>query len=142
MAVDGGSADSEGLGDLGDGGAGGQEGGSGFGALWCPYGGAAKVCASGLGCFQAGDGSLDGELALELGQTGDEVDHEAACGGCGVDGLVQALQVDAAPGEVVDGGHEVWEGASEAVEAPHDEGVALVELGQGLVEAGAGGQGA
>lgn len=40
VAVDGGSADAEGLGDLGDGGAGGQEGGGCFGALGCPYGGA------------------------------------------------------------------------------------------------------
>ena len=60
-------------------------------------------------------------------------------GGGGVDGLVEAAKVDASAGEVVDGGHEVWEGASEAVEAPYDEGVALVELVQGLVEAGAGG---
>ena len=67
------------------------------------------------------------------------MDHEAACGGGGVDGLVEAAEVDASAGEVVDGGHEVWEGASEAVEAPYDEGVALVELVQGLVEAGAGG---
>lgn len=43
VPVDGGSADSEGGGGLGDGGAGGQESGSGFGALWCPYGGAAEV---------------------------------------------------------------------------------------------------
>lgn len=35
----------------------------------------------------------------------------------------------------------MWEGASEAVEAPHDEGVALVELVQCVVEAGSGGQG-
>ena len=69
------------------------------------------------------------------------MDHESAGGGGGVDGLVEAAEVDASPGEGVDGGHEVREGASEAVEAPHDEGVALVELGQGLVEAGASGQG-
>ena len=50
------------------------------------------------------------------------------------------LFIDAALGEVVDGGHEMREGAPEAVEAPHDEGVALVELGQGPVEAGASSQ--
>lgn len=61
------------------------------------------------------------------------MDHEATCGGCGVDGLVEAAKVDAAPGEVVDGGHEMRQGASEAVEAPYDEGVALIELGQGLI---------
>ena len=141
MAVDGCSADSEGLGDLGDGGAGGQQGGCGFGALGCPDDGAAEAGASGSGGVEAGDGPLDGELALERGQAGDEVDHEAAGGGRSVDGLVQALQVDASAGEVVDGGHEMREGASETVEAPHHEGVALVELGQGLVEARAGGQG-
>ena len=69
------------------------------------------------------------------------MDHESAGGGGGIDRLVQALQVDAAIGEVVDGSHEVGQGASEAVEAPYDEGVALVELGQRLVEAGASGQG-
>ena len=142
MPVDGGAADSEGLGDLSDGGAGGQESFSGFGTPGCPDGGAAEVGTSRPGRLQSGDGSLDGELALELGQAGDEVDHESAGGGGGVDRLVEAAKVDAAIGEVVDGGHEVWEGASEAVEAPHDEGVAVVELGQGVVEAGAGGQGA
>ena len=54
----------------------------------------------------------------------------------------ETAKVDASFGEVVDGGHEMREGATEAVEAPHDEGVALVELGQGLVEARASGQGA
>lgn len=142
MAVDGGSADSEGCGDLGDGGAGGQEGAGGFGTLGCPYGGAAEAGSSGLGRLQAGDSPLDGELALELRQAGDEVDHESAGGGGGVDRLVQALQVDAALDESVDSGHEVGQGASKAVEAPHDEGVALTELGQGLVEAGTGGQSA
>lgn len=141
MPVDGGAADSEGLGDLGDGGAGGQEGAGCFGSLGRPYGGAAEAGSSGLGCFQAGDGPLDGELALERGQAGDEVDHESAGGGRSVDGLMETAKVDASAGEVVDGGHEMREGASEAVEAPHDEGVALVELGQGLVEAGASGQG-
>ena len=115
MAVDGCSADVERLGDFGDGGAGGQEGAGGFGAAGCPYGGAAEAGSSGLGCFQAGDGPFDGELALERGQAGDEVDHEAAGGGCGVDCLVQALQVDASFGEVVDGVHEMREGAPEAV---------------------------
>lgn len=142
MPVDAGSADSQGVGDLGDGGAGGQESFGRFGSLGSPHGGAAEAGASGSGGFQAGDGPLDGELALELRQAGDEVDHEAAGGGGGVDGFVEAAEVDAAFGEVVDGGHEMRERASEAVEAPHDEGVALVELGQGLVEAGAGGQGA
>ena len=37
--------------------------------------------------------------------------------------------------------HEVGQGASEAIEAPHHEGVTLTELGQRLVEAGASGQG-
>ena len=142
MPVDGGSADSEGLGDLGDGGAGSQEGACCFSTLGCPDGGAAEAGTSGSGGFEAGDGPLDGELALELGQAGDEVDHEAAGGGCCVDGLVKAAEVDASTGEVVDSGHEVGQGASEAVEAPYDEGVALVELVQGVVEAGAGGQGA
>ena len=107
MPVDGGSADAESVGDLGDGGAGGQEGAGCFGSLGRPYGGTAEARTSGSGGFQAGDGPLDGELALERGQAGDEVDHEAAGGGCCVDGLVQALQVDAAFGEGVDGGHEV-----------------------------------
>ena len=142
MPVDGGAADSEGLGDLGDGSAGGQESGGGFGTLWCPDGGAAEAGTSGSGGFEAGDGPLDGELALERGQAGDEVDHEAAGGGCCVDGLVEAAEVDASTVEVVNGGHEMRERASEAVETPHDEGVALVELGQGLVEARTGGQGA
>ena len=69
------------------------------------------------------------------------MDHESAGGGGGVDGFVEAAEVDASAGEVVDGGHEMREEASEAVEAPYDEGVALVELGQRLVEAGSGGQG-
>lgn len=141
MAVDGCSADSEGLRDFGDGGAGSQEGTGSFGTLWCPDGGAADARSSCSGRLQAGDSPLDGELALELRQAGDEVDHEPARGGGGVDRLVQALQVDASPGEGVDGGHEMRQRTSEAIEAPHHEGVALTELGQRLVEAGAGGQG-
>lgn len=135
MAVDGCSADVERLGDFGDGRAGSQEGTGSFGTLGCPDGGAADARSSCSGRLQAGNSPLDGEFTLKLGERGDEVDHEATCRSGGVDRLVQALQVDALPGESVDGGHEVWEGASETVEAPHDEGVALVELGQGLIEA-------
>ena len=65
MPVDGGSADAESVGDLGDGGAGSQEGTGGFSSLGSPHGGAAETGASCPGCFQAGDGALDGEFALE-----------------------------------------------------------------------------
>ena len=65
MPVDGGSADAESVGDLGDGGAGGQEGAGCFGSLGRPYGGTAEARTSGPGGFQAGDGPLNGEFALE-----------------------------------------------------------------------------
>lgn len=40
------------------------------------------------------------------------MDHESACGGGRVDGLMETAKVDASFGEVVDGGHEMREGAS------------------------------
>lgn len=95
MAVDGGPTDVEGFGDLGDGGASSQEISGRVGTLSCPYGGATEGSVSGPGGLQDGYGPLCGELALELSQVSDEVDHESAGGGGGVDRLVQAAQVDA-----------------------------------------------
>ena len=37
------------------------------------------------------------------------MDHESACGGGRVDGLMETAKVDASFGEVVDGGHEMRE---------------------------------
>ena len=51
---------------------------------------------------QPGQGALADHPALELGQGGEQVEHQLAAGGGGVDGLGQRAQADAARADFLD----------------------------------------
>lgn len=90
--------------------------------------------AAGPGRGQAGLGALSDQLAFELRQGPEDVEHQFAARGSRVDVLRQAAEPDVALGQGVHGVDEVTQRAAEAVQAPHDHGVAgsrlVEELGQ------------
>jgi hypothetical protein len=92
------------------------------------------VAAPGPGSGQAGGGAFADEVALELGQGGEDVEDELAAGGGGVDRLLQAAEPDATLSQVGDGVDQVPERSAEAVELPDDQGVAGAQLVQDLGE--------
>jgi hypothetical protein len=65
------------------------------------------VAAAGAGGGQAGAGPLPDQVAFELGQGGEHVEHELAAGGGGVDLLLQAAEPDATLGQAGDGVDQV-----------------------------------
>ena len=75
-----------------------------------------------------GVSALPDQLPLELGQRREDVEHELAARGGGVDVLGQASEPDLALGQGVDGVDEVPERTTQAVEAPDDHGVAGAHL--------------
>jgi hypothetical protein len=74
---------------------------------------------------------------FELGQGREDVEDELAARRGGVDRLLEAAEPDTAVGEAGDGVDQVPEGAAEAVEFPHHEGVTGAQLVQDLGEGGA-----
>jgi hypothetical protein len=92
------------------------------------------VTAAGPGGGQSRGGAFADEVAFELGQGREDMEHELAAGGGGVDGLLEAAEPDPAVGQAGDGVDQVAEGAAEAVQFPDDEGVAGAELIQELLE--------
>ena len=86
---------------------------------------------------EPGQGAFADQLPLELGQRREDAEHEAPCGGGGVD--LRALpgehpQAHAAGRQVLHGVDQVGEIAAEAVELPDDEHVARPERAQAAVE--------
>ena len=143
VAVDGGPADTKGLGDrrhrvlprrvhlpghLGL--VGGHDGGS------------AAVATAGSGGGEPGARAFADEVAFELGQSREDVEHELVTRGGGVDRLLQAPEPDPAVGEAGDGVDQMPERSAQPVELLHDEGVAGPQLVQDLLEGGAVGAGA
>ena len=63
----------------------------------------ATQTATRSGCLQAGQGALADDAALELGERGEDVKHQRAAGGGGVDRLGERAQADAALAELLDG---------------------------------------
>jgi hypothetical protein len=100
------------------------------------------MAPAGSGGSQAGGGAFADEVAFELGQGGEHVEHELAPGGGGVDCLLEAAEPDAAVGQVGDGVDQVAQGAAEAIQLPHHEGVAGAQLVEQLGEGRAVGAGA
>jgi hypothetical protein len=96
------------------------------------------MATPGSGGSQPGGGAF----AFELGQGREHVEHELAAGGGGVDCLLEAAEPDAALGQVGDGVDQVAQGAAEAIQLPHHEGVAGAQLVEQLGEGGAVGAGA
>ena len=58
------------------------------------------------------------------------MEDELAARGGGVDRLLQAAEPDASVGQAGDGVDQMPQGAAEAVELPHDQGVAGAQLVQ------------
>ena len=87
--------------------------------------------------LEPGHGAFADQIALELGECGEDPEHEAPGGGRGVDlGALagEHAQAHAARGQLLDGVDEVGEVAPEAVELPHHEHVALSERAQAVLE--------
>ena len=73
---------------------------------------------------QARYGALSDQLALELGQRGEDTENQLAGGRRGVDGRAvagQHFQADATTGQVVDGVDEMAQVTPEPVQFPHDQ---------------------
>ena len=84
--------------------------------------GAATMAAAGPARGQPRGGAFPDQVAFELGQGGEHVEDELAAGG-GVDRLLETAEPDTAVGQAGDHVDEMPEGAAEAVELPHDQGV-------------------
>jgi hypothetical protein len=77
-----------------------------------------------VGCGQPGAGAFADQVALELGQGGEDVEDKLAARRGGVDRLLQAPEPDAALSQAGDGVDQLPKGAAEPVELPDDQGVA------------------
>jgi hypothetical protein len=100
------------------------------------------VAAAGPGRGQPSAGALADQVALELGQGGEDVEDELAARRGGADRLLETAEPDAAVGQAGDGVDQMSEGAAEAIQLPHDQGVAGAQLVQELLEGGPVGAGA
>jgi hypothetical protein len=140
IAVEGAFGNTEGGADVGDGvvrvgfhrfGQGGLFGGQG---RFAP-----SPAAPGSRGGEARLGALADQVALEFGQRCEDVEDQLAARRRGVDMLLQAFEADAARVERVHGFDQVLERAAEPVELPDDEGVALAQIVQRRLQAGAAG---
>jgi len=83
---------------------------------------------------QPGLRALADQLALELGQRREQVEHEPPLGAGGVDGVVQAQQPDLALHQAAHQFNQVLERAPHAIQLPDHQHVAGPQLAQQLVE--------
>lgn len=87
----------------------------------------ASACTRG---GETGAGALDDQRALELGEAGEDREHEAAVGGGGLDRCTfarQHLQSDAALRQITDPVDEVAQIASEPSQLPNDQRIVVTE---------------
>src|SRR4051794_5496304 len=82
-------------------------------------------------------GPLPDQIPLKLSQSAKDVKDELAAAGGGVDLLLYRAEANAALLQVPDGVDQMRQGAAEAVQAPHNKGVACTEVGERLGEPGA-----
>jgi len=146
VVVDGGAVHADGDGDLGGGvqplavrAGGGVHAADGSRLGGAQLGLAAAGAAAGPGGGQALPGALDDQLPLELIDRAQEMEHEPSLRGGGVDLLLEHDQADAALAQLVGQREQVLEGPHGAGQPGDDEDVAGAQVGQGLVELGAGG---
>jgi hypothetical protein len=67
------------------------------------------MAPAGPGGGQSGGGAFADEVAFEPSQRGEDVEHQLAARGGGVDRLLEAAEPDAALGEAGDGVHQMPE---------------------------------
>src|SRR5271166_396725 len=115
---------------------------SGLHLLGCQPVLATAVPAAGRGSGQAVLGALADEVALELGERGQDGEEQLALRGRGVDRLVEAHEVDAAFLEQTGHVHEVAYRPADPVELGADERVARLQAVKALVPLGTAGLGA
>src|SRR5262249_24013926 len=135
VTVEGGPADPERPADVGDGVRLIVVQGTGLGLLLrvqLPR--SAALLSAGPGRVEPGPGPLADDVALELGQGGEDVEDQLPTAGRRVDALLEAPEADLPFLELPDGLDEVPEAAAQAVELPDHEGVPLPEVGEGLIE--------
>lgn len=133
MVVEGAGADPQEPGDGGDGVLGvGQQVAGGPDDLGRGHDGPPAGAAALAGGCQALAGAGDDELADELRERGEDVEHQPPAGGGGVQGLVQRGERDLAAAQVPHGGDQVLQRAGEPVQGGHHESVpGLHELQRG-----------
>ena len=79
---------------------------------------------TGAGGIQSLAGALDDQLADELRQRGEDMEHQPPAGGGGVQRLMQALEADSLPAQPGDDLDQVGQRPGQPVQARHDQGVA------------------
>src|SRR5574337_1663656 len=79
------------------------------------------------GDLQSGAGTLDGQLALHLGETGHHMEEEAAGRRAGVDGVGQAVELDAMLVQLSDQIDQLLDAAAQAIQLPDHERVTLAQ---------------
>src|SRR3954451_24100579 len=83
----------------------------------------AALASPGSSSCKSGLGALADDVALELGKRAEDVEDELPAAGRGVDLLGGALEPDALAVKLRDRLDEVFEGATEPIQAPHHQGV-------------------
>ena len=104
--------------------------------LCVEFGGPSALPSSGAGGFEAGAGAFADQVAFELRQTAEDVEHERAARRAGVDRLGQGTELHS---PFVEDGHQIDQvphAPAEPVELPHDDGVALAQEVEHVVEFG------
>ena len=75
-------------------------------------------------CFgQSGGRALTSQIALELGECGEDTEHQAAACADRVDRIVQTAEPDLAAPEIADEVDQVAQAPADPIEAPHDQDV-------------------
>ena len=100
------------------------------------FGWAPALPAAGAGRLKTGAGAFADQVAFELRQRAEDVEHERATGRAGVDRLGQGTELHS---PFVEYGHQVDQvphAPAEPVELPHDDGVALPQEVEHVVEFG------
>src|SRR5271166_5696196 len=147
VVVHGGAVHADGLGDLGDGvqplairSGGMVHALDGGGLSGAQLGLAAPGAAAGAGGVQALAGALDDQLALELIDRAEDMEDEPPGRRGRVDLLLQDDQADAALAQLAGEREQVLQRPHRAGQPGDDQHVAFAQVGQRLVELGAGGE--
>ena len=98
--------------------------------------GPATGAAAGASRLQAGERALADHAALELGQGREQVEHQPAARGGGVDRLGQRAQADALLAHGLDGLDQLLERARQAIQLPDHQRVALAHVAECRLELG------